>query len=202
MILGNPITLGGAKKKGRLPDEYQEVEYLSGTGIQYIITNCNLANITSYTIHAVFALNSVQTGYHTIAGNDTFDIRIKDGYLRSDDGTMPYLGVAKSDVIVYANKTTNLRTMSLNGEEVLNIQLEWWTTTGNIAVFTNGTNIQNRIVDAKIYIVELYFDNVQTLYLVPCYSKATNTPGFYDIINSTFLTNNGTGEFIVGPDVN
>lgn len=40
------------------------------------------------------------------------------------------------------------------------------------------------------------------LHLVPCYRKSDNKPGMYDLINDVFYTNAGTGEFIVGPDVN
>lgn len=37
---------------------------------------------------------------------------------------------------------------------------------------------------------------------IPCYRKADNKPGMYDIVNNVFYTNAGTGEFTVGPDVN
>lgn len=35
---------------------------------------------------------------------------------------------------------------------------------------------------------------------VPCYRKADHKPGMYDIVNGVFYTNQGTGEFIVGPN--
>lgn len=43
---------------------------------------------------------------------------------------------------------------------------------------------------------------VAVLNLVPCYRKANNTPGMYDLISREFLTNLGTGTFTVGPDIN
>lgn len=36
----------------------------------------------------------------------------------------------------------------------------------------------------------------------PCYRKADHEAGMYDIVNGVFYTNQGTGEFIVGHDVN
>lgn len=37
--------------------------------------------------------------------------------------------------------------------------------------------------------------------LIPCYRKSDKVPGMYDIVNGVFYTNDGSGEFIVGPDV-
>lgn len=33
------------------------------------------------------------------------------------------------------------------------------------------------------------------------YKKQKETAGFYDIVEGYFLTNNGTGQLIAGPDV-
>lgn len=40
------------------------------------------------------------------------------------------------------------------------------------------------------------------VYYKPCYRKADNVPGWYDTTNDVFYTNEGTGTFVVGPDVN
>lgn len=36
---------------------------------------------------------------------------------------------------------------------------------------------------------------------IPCYRKSDSKPGMYDIINDVFYVNQGTGEFIIGPEV-
>lgn len=36
---------------------------------------------------------------------------------------------------------------------------------------------------------------------IPCYRKADNEAGMYDLVSGEFYTNAGTGSFIVGPDV-
>ena len=36
---------------------------------------------------------------------------------------------------------------------------------------------------------------------IPCYRKSDGKPGMYDIINNVFYINQGTGEFIIGPEV-
>lgn len=37
--------------------------------------------------------------------------------------------------------------------------------------------------------------------MVPCYRKADNVPGFYDLVSGAFSTNAGTGSFVTGADV-
>jgi hypothetical protein len=39
------------------------------------------------------------------------------------------------------------------------------------------------------------------MHLIPCYRKADNVAGMYDLFSGEFYTNAGTGEFIIGPDV-
>jgi hypothetical protein len=49
-----------------------------------------------------------------------------------------------------------------------------------------------------------FFEMQKSTYtwLKPCYRKADNIPGWYDTRNDTFYTNEGTGTFVVGPNVN
>lgn len=55
---------------------------------------------------------------------------------------------------------------------------------------------------ARVAYFKLYdSDDTILLYFIPCYRKADNEAGMYDIVNGVFHTNAGTGEFIVGPDV-
>ena len=37
--------------------------------------------------------------------------------------------------------------------------------------------------------------------MIPCYRKADNVPGFYDLVSGSFSTNAGTGSFVTGADV-
>ena len=36
---------------------------------------------------------------------------------------------------------------------------------------------------------------------IPCYRRSDMKPGMYDLISRTFLTNSGTGEFLLGPSI-
>jgi len=69
-----------------------------------------------------------------------------------------------------------------------------------IYIFTigNGNSVENRHVLIKLYSFKIYENGELVRYMVPCYRKSDNVVGLYDIINSKFYTNSGTGEFIKG----
>lgn len=72
---------------------------------------------------------------------------------------------------------------------------------GNIMIFYFLVESRKWYGDAtKITIKE---SDVITNELIPCYRKADNVAGYYDITNKRFYTNDlGTGSLIAGPDVN
>lgn len=54
----------------------------------------------------------------------------------------------------------------------------------------------------KIYFHREYLeDGTIQMNLIPCYRKSDDEPGMYDTVTNTFFTNQGTGEFTVGQDV-
>ena len=54
---------------------------------------------------------------------------------------------------------------------------------------------------SRIYEFRYYRNGEMICSLVPCYRKQDSKPGMYDLVTSTFLTNAGDGEFLVGPDI-
>ena len=53
----------------------------------------------------------------------------------------------------------------------------------------------------KVYRLKLYENNVLVREYVPCYRKTDNEIGLYELVNSVFYTNNGTGTFNKGNDI-
>lgn len=71
-----------------------------------------------------------------------------------------------------------------------------------------GTGSSMRIMRADASTRGLYgritaydANNAIIMDLYPCYRKSDNTPGFYDKISRSLLTNSGTGNLTVGPDI-
>ena len=84
---------------------------------------------------------------------------------------------------------------------------------GKIFLFNN--NSKSRGSASRIYYLRVIDDSSYSLSinLIPCYSTTTvtdvngnqcssGTKGMYDLVEGKFYTNQGTGEFIAGPDVN
>ncbi len=49
----------------------------------------------------------------------------------------------------------------------------------------------------RLYETEVYENDVLIANYIPCYRKADNVTGVYDLIGGNFYTNNGTGDFII-----
>lgn len=49
---------------------------------------------------------------------------------------------------------------------------------------------------------KIYVDNILKVDLIPAVRKSDNVAGMYDVINNIFYTNNGSGTFGVGNNVN
>lgn len=55
---------------------------------------------------------------------------------------------------------------------------------------------------SDIYYFKLWDANDRKIIdCIPCYRKSDNKPGMFDLVSRQFLTNSGTGEFTVGPNV-
>ena len=74
----------------------------------------------------------------------------------------------------------------------------------NHTFFCSNTIIRGYVNFSKIF--RLYyariFEQNFVMEIFPAVRTYDNKPGMYDIINDFFYTNKGTGEFIVGPNVN
>lgn len=67
---------------------------------------------------------------------------------------------------------------------------------------THNVEIQNRDQRFRIYSCKIWNgSNVLIKDFIPCYRKSDNTPGMYDLVSESFITNGGTGTFLKGEDV-
>jgi len=186
-----------------LPPAYQQVEYIEGTGTQYINTNFVDAGNTDYEMQfelTTFARNYQMYigGYRNqpafpklFASGDQFSLlRIQS----SSDHTFNVApGIRYSIKIEGSILTFNNTTLSLtrgSGKDAAT----------TIYVF-NCYSEPNLISAMKLYSLKMYDNGVKVRDLVPCYRKSDNEIGLYDIVNNVFYTNAGTGTFIKGPNV-
>lgn len=193
----------------RLPDAYQEVEYLRGTGTQYIRTSYFATGNTSVKIK--FRINELQ-GFGIFGSRDTTTPTnaylmwgAGAGFWRVQYGNQNFVSDIERDtewhtweqrqnVCFLDNKlfyTFDKQTFQNSYEQLL------------FGIGSGATTITGLyIAKDDIGIVEYWENNELTMQLIPCYRKSDNVAGYYDTVLHEFFTNAGTGTFEVGPDVN
>lgn len=75
------------------------------------------------------------------------------------------------------------------------LQGEFTTSAPAYLLWANGTSQDKAI--ARIYSFVIEDNNGIQMNLIPCVRKSDNKPGMYDKVSGAFLTNQGTGEFII-----
>lgn len=209
-----------AKQPSRLPNGYQEVEYIESTGTQYI--DLGIKGDSVMTAEVDFAVSN------TGAWQAVFGTR---GY-NSKQGYILYIPTTGNQIRTDYAATTS----SNNVEQLITLGTSLWdrrvkikyeksNTAVNVyendsSVFSasiSGSDWSNSITtllfalqDAtyplalstmKLYSAVFYVDGLLQRYLIPCYHKSSGVIGLYDTVNNVFYQNAGTGTFLKGNDV-
>lgn len=203
--------------KANIPNEYEEVEYIESTGTQYINTNIIPTDTTG--VEAKITIcndnnkdNIIMGCRETTSGENRYWIDV--------DWTT-------NDTIIFGfnNNTSANERYSLKGSDVgkpFIISMNYMNDrTGKINGITYDTSISSKTlvsISKPIYIFagnrsgNVAYQYSGKLYnfkitngtnvirnFVPCYRNSDNVAGLYDLVNNVFYTNQGTGNFIVGP---
>lgn len=185
---------------GRLPSEYQEVEWigrLSGNPyidtdyIPKIETDMRLVYLMPTTSgNIAFTKEQVYFGLQQVNNNAVQLIR---GGVRVNFNGIPYnvkhdLTFGKNGVI--CDDVILAQTIGTDRNETLPVTLFAYVST--IAPYSS---------DVKIYNCQFIENGVKERDFIPCYRKADQEIGMYDLVTNTFFTNSGTGTFTKGQDV-
>lgn len=179
-----------------IPSEYEEVEYIESTGTQYIDTN-----------------------YTPVQGDD---LEFKNVTINTFNGALFSAGIESYQLILLGlgsvcyykyfqignavassfSTITNGNIKVLNGNLYINNVLKAQADYGGavnttLNIFQRANNTSNLI--GKIGEIIISNNGIIKRDFIPCYRKSDNVAGLYDLVNSTFYTNQGTGNFIVGP---
>lgn len=205
-----------AKKGSLLPSEYQQVEYLESYGTQYIDTGVILDNNSRVIINGFLptAGNQVTT-YPQICGARTdytnnFAVGFNNGNnqiffryhtQKADKIEGLYGGTQEGDFTLDCNK--NVWSMSFsNGQSGSHIFTETGFSTNRNAYIFTSNNITGKVLAAmRLYSCKIYDNDTLIRDYLPCYRKADNATGLYDLVNGEFYANAGTNNFIVGGNV-
>ena len=198
-----------------LPAELQGCEWLQNDGNSYIkINNINgslFGDIdTKFIGYDPFGYRSSSSGgsFFQIYANNNDDLILR---WFTTGGSNLNLGVNKTDIVIlnlYSNASP--RKYVVNGNEhTTNVNASYFTKDFTLFAMNNNGNI-NYSNNSRLY----YFkSNILKLYA--CYVKSgktftdnkgnictAGTCGMYDVVNQVFYTNDGTGTFSKGADIN
>lgn len=184
-----------------IPSEYQEVEYIQGSGTQYINTNVNLSS--SDTVNAKFEITSstatlADAIYGSVESNHYFVLLMRNPITARVGGSANQ--ATATNYVLNTIYDTNLS----NGTYIENGITYTFLSGSSFSHTSTPCYIMSRnqpgnvgIVSAKVYSFEI----VGKFKGVPCYRKADNVIGMYDTVNNVFHVNAGTGTFTKGSDV-
>ena len=203
----------------KLPNEYQEVEYIESTGTQYIDTGVAPTNKTNIKLDIDFisgesdkwipliaerTKTSASSGWKAMFGiwinSSTKEIALN--YVTTD--TSAIAGTNGDGRHSYSNLENEFY---LDNTLISTLSTSSFTSALNLYIFAlnelivGSTNIETRNCTAKLYELKIYDDSTLIRDFVPCYRKSDNEVGLYDLVNNQFYTNTGTGVFLMGEAV-
>ena len=203
--------------RANIPSEYTEVEYIESTGTQYINTNIIPTNTTG--VEAKI----------TICNDNNWDNVFMGCRESSSSDSRYWIDVdwTGNDTIIFGfNSNTNINDRYfLKGSDVgksFIISMNYMNDrTGKINGITYDTSISSKTLvsmskpmyifagnrsgyaayqySGKLYNLKITDGTNVIKNFIPCYRKSDNVAGLYDLVNNVFYTNQGTGNFIVGP---
>ena len=162
-----------------LPDEYMQVEYIEGTGEQYIDTG--VAAKASLKTKLKFNLTKVAPGViYGYAIDDITDYRFFNAreiaYLDLPDPTATGVGRRISGGTISVGTTYELE---IGNNYVKDLITNSDIISGDYVDFADRTETL-RICNGKFYYLKIYDGDTLIRDFIPCYRKADNTGGLYD----------------------
>ena len=188
-----------------IPDEYQQVEYIEGSGLTQWIDTGYIGNLdTQVEIDMMQRKASTNENAAFFGAGDnegvsiTFNLPLSSTYRRSYFGDKILDYNNPLDLNVKYKFITNKTSMSIDGVSIGNFNTTTpFTTEYSGLLFRVGTGtLSNPWIDGiqRIYSCIISENGVQQRNLIPCYRVADRVKGMYDTVNDTFYTNAGDGE--------
>ena len=210
------MNIQGDSIQRLLPSEYQEVEYLENSGTQRIDTKLVPTASTSIDItyqaleikNSQYILGSridqsarVDYAFNGSSSSTYWDIRLN-GVARVMSGASRTTHKYRSNVqISSGNGTWTLTDLDTSKEYNLTLTGNTVSASANLFLFAYNKYDGNTHANLRIFACKIYESGVLIRNYVPCYRKNDNVAGLYDLVTNEFYTNVGTGEFVVGADI-
>lgn len=211
MIMINRRRVMG-NENGLFPSEYKQLEYIKSTGAQYFDTgvpgganDLEIGCRFRYTKYAMYG--AVYGNWRDDTCNTTRLIVYITNFVLlnnnrlSSDGGCTDISIIENTIHTVISQYTIYTVDGVTGT-VTHTALGT-ANNDNIALFNRSVTNPNTSRDIGLEVYSFYIKKSGTLIrnLIPCRRKSDNAVGMYDLVNDTFYTNIGTGDFIAGPEV-
>lgn len=182
----------------KLPTGYTEVQYIQSTGAQYIDTEFK----PNQDSRVMAKLSTSETGSHTVFGADLswtdngFALGVGFTHYGKETGTISGLNNGSPHEVDF-----NKNAISIDGLTALTMGTSTFSISHNMALFAN--NRAGGIMEKTtmiLYYCQIYNGDVIVRNYIPC-KNSSGAIGLYDLVNSKFYVNAGTGNFTAGPEV-
>ena len=201
---------------GTWTGEYMQLEYLEGTGTQYINTG---HVVSSTSLSADFEISSgvnVSGDIGHFAGNQdalnghasnfkgsVFGLWVQDG---SNGTKITTGGVFNANVRkrIHYDFNGNKRTLTVDNSSNANKTFSGSIISNNpYRLFSNGCagGCNDKMLVGRMHWFKLYEQSNLVLDMIPVRRLSDNALGMYDRVSGTLFTNSGTGDFVAGPNV-
>ena len=209
-IESNIAKIERKRKEAILPNEYQQVEYIKSTGTQYINTGIDGSGTMTMTVDmqcnsgSQWAFGARYSSLERklflcnlqIAGNPGSYIagygsqQNGGGTSKINDGVRHLYEIRNGEFII---DSTNLQTYTASE---FSTQCSLY-----LCAFNDYSSGAQFLSSVSLYQCNIFVNNATVASLYPCYRITDSVAGMYDIVRDIFVTNAGSGSFIVGPDV-
>ena len=207
------IYKDGRIEENLLPIEYQQVEYIESTGTQYIKTKLKSSNEIFEYIASVSSKANSQTNQQALFGSTNgFNVSIVSKLYRATKQCI-------TDIMINEDKFDLIDFVSDPKQSKVSLKINEYRQTGTYSSFILGNSIGvfgygdgNAKSCYRLKSLKILINDKLEIDFIPCYSMTTTTDvdgikrpkdtiGLYDTVEGKFYTNQGTGEFIAGPEV-
>jgi hypothetical protein len=186
-----------------IPNEYQLVEYLqSTTGVAYIKTGIIVSAVGIWKMkQAITEIPLVNSGSGATGGGGYYRMGcLNNGKLFLHfGGSRAELDAMYNDYKMHEYEINRISALYKIDNVSLALQVSVPSLLELYLFIPNG-GLQNHINSMIAYCEFCNFAGEAIRKFYPVYRKSDSKPGMYDIVNNVFYINQGSGEFIVGPE--
>lgn len=199
----------------RLPFEYQEVEYIENYISEYIDTGLTGADMIDCEIEICMQVLISNANEFMLQGAYESGHTAQIGLVTVDENTVRCsMNLAFAEAVMVSGfSKADFHTLYLtsglqkvDGVQVGTSQTVATLTTNQFLIFGRYNQVgSSSITISKMTRIKYFWvkkNDEYLRYFIPCYRKADNEVGMYDIANDVFYTNIGGGAFVKGPNVN